>query len=66
MSLNDIRNMPTAQKIHLMEALWESLCAEENEPESPNWHKELLTIRAEKLKENNIKLYTLDELKARR
>ena len=66
MSFNDIKNMPTAQKIHLMEVLWESLCAEGTEPKSPFWHKELLDIRAKKLKGGNVKTYTLDELKALR
>ena len=66
MSLSDIQDMPTAQKIHLMELLWESLCAEEQEPKSPSWHKELLDIRAKKLKESNVTTYTLDELKALR
>jgi len=64
MSLGDIQNMPTAQKIHLMELLWESLCTEEQEPKSPSWHKEILVIRAKKLKESHVKTYTLDELKA--
>ena len=66
MSFNDIKNMPTAQKIYLMETLWESLCAEGTEPKSPLWHKELLAIRAKKLKGGNVKTYTLDELKALR
>jgi hypothetical protein len=65
MSLSDIQNMPTAQKIHLMELLWESLCVQE-EPKSPSWHKEILDIRAKKLKESHVKTYTLDELKALR
>lgn len=54
MSLNDIQNMPTVQKIHLMELLWESLCAQEQGPQSPTWHKELLEIRAKKLKSQNL------------
>jgi hypothetical protein len=66
MSLNDIENMPTAQKMYLMEALWDSLCSEETEPTSPEWHKELLEKRSEKLKTSDVKLYTIDELKARR
>ena len=66
MSLSDIQNMPTAQKIHLMELLWDSLCHDEKELESPSWHKELLDIRAQKLNESNITTYTLDELKAMR
>ena len=66
MSLNDIENMPTAQKIHLMEALWDSLSTNDKELETPLWHKKILDQRARKLEEGNVKTYTLDELKALR
>ena len=64
MSQYDIENMPTAQKIYLMEALWASLCADKTEPKSPLWHKKILETRAKKLKEGGVRTYTLDELKA--
>jgi len=58
--------MPTAQKIHLMEALWDSLSTNDKELETPLWHKEILEQRAKKLEQGNVKTYTLDELKALR
>jgi len=65
MSLNDIHNMPTNEKIELMELLWQSLCIEEKTPPpSPDWHKDILEQRAKNLSKE--KLYTLDELKDRR
>ncbi|MBU1669135.1 addiction module protein [bacterium] len=66
MSFNDIKSMPISQRVHLMETLWESLRTETTEPESPEWHKEILEARMKKLKEGKVKTYTLDELKARR
>jgi len=63
MSLNDIKNMPTAQKIHLMEALWDSLSTNDKELETPLWHKKFLEQRAKKLEEGNVKTYMLDKLK---
>jgi len=66
MSYSDIKNMPTAQKIHFMEILWQSLCEDDTEIKSPSWHKELLELRAEKLKNSTVKTYTLDEIKALR
>lgn len=66
MSFNDIKSMPISQRVQLMETLWESLRTEEVEPKSPTWHKDILDARVKKLKEGNIKTYTLDELKARR
>jgi len=66
MSYSDIKNMPTAQKIHFMEILWQSLCEDDIEVKSSSWHKELLEARAEKLKKSTVKTYTLDEIKALR
>jgi putative addiction module component (TIGR02574 family) len=66
MSLNDIEKMPTVEKIHLMETLWNSLSSKEKELETPQWHKEILEKRAKKLERQNIKMYSLDELKALR
>jgi hypothetical protein len=66
MSLNDIANMPTSEKIYLMEALWSSLCMQEEKPQSPSWHKELLDIRFKKFQTEEVKLYSLDELRALR
>lgn len=65
MSLNDIENMPTSEKIHLMEALWDSLSQKSKALTTPDWHKEILKQRAEKLKNEDVKTYTLDELKNR-
>lgn len=66
MSLNDIENMPTTEKIHLMEILWDSLSPKEKELETPQWHKDILEKRAKKLQEESLKTYTLDELKTLR
>lgn len=39
MTTADIATMPVAEKLKLMEALWDSLCAQTDKGvESPQWH----------------------------
>ena len=43
MTTADIAAMPVAEKLKLMEALWDSLCAQtDNNVESPEWHQAAL------------------------
>jgi len=65
MSVNDIKDMPLPERMQLMEALWDSF-VHDNATESPHWHKEILDNRRAILKENEIKTYTLSQLKAQR
>ena len=39
-----IKNMTTAEKLSVMEALWNDLC-EHDQVESPEWHGEVLAHR---------------------
>jgi hypothetical protein len=41
----DIEAMPLAEKLQVMEMLWESLSNREEEMEVPQWHKDLLDER---------------------
>jgi Putative addiction module component len=42
MTIEAVRKLPRAQKLRLMETLWEELSRSESELESPAWHaKEL-------------------------
>ena len=63
MSINDIQNMSQEEKIYLMEQLWDSLTQNENNIESPNWHKTILEERIKKYQNNELKTFTLDEIK---
>lgn len=43
MTTADIAAMPVAEKLKLMEALWDSLCAQTDKSvESPQWHSAAL------------------------
>jgi len=65
MSINDIKNMPIQERMQLMEALWESF-VHDDATTSPVWHKNILDNRAEIMQKENVKTYTLDELKQQR
>jgi putative addiction module component (TIGR02574 family) len=65
MSINDIKNMPIQERMQLMEALWESFVHDEA-TSSPAWHKDILDKRAKIIQKEQVKTYTLDELKQQR
>ncbi len=41
----EINQMTTAEKIRVMEDLWDDLCHQANELSSPSWHQDVLTQR---------------------
>jgi hypothetical protein len=66
MSINDIKNMPIQERMQLMEVLLDSFSYDEEIIASPSWHKEVLENRREILASEEVKTYSLDELKALR
>jgi len=64
MGLKEIINLNVKEKIILMNTIWESLENENYEIESPDWHKEVLTARTNKIKNGRAKTLTLKELKS--
>lgn len=49
-----------------METLWDSLFYEETEIESPEWHRDILEERKQKIESGKAKFLSLEELKANR
>ncbi|HMM54153.1 MAG TPA: addiction module protein [Candidatus Desulfobacillus sp.] len=45
----DIVGMPVAERLKLMETLWDSLCAADAGIASPAWHGEVLTGRLRRI-----------------
>ena len=41
----DLKRMTTAEKLRLMEELWQNLSAEDQNLESPAWHGDILAER---------------------
>ena len=62
----DIKKMSTRDRIILMEEIWDTLCHDENEIESPSWHKDVLDERRKQVENGEAKLISIDDLKARK
>jgi hypothetical protein len=67
MSILDIRNMTTAEKIMAMEELWEDMDknAQANEYIAPQWHEDILKEREEKVQNKKAVFSNFDEVKKR-
>jgi hypothetical protein len=63
MSQVDAKNMTPSQRVLAMEALWESMCHEGDEPESPDWHEDLLRRRRAGIAAGETRFLTLEQLR---
>ncbi|MBF0548256.1 MAG: addiction module protein [Candidatus Riflebacteria bacterium] len=63
MGISEIKVMSTIERIQAMEMLWDALCHEEKEIESPVWHEKILKERQERFKSGKTKFITLENLK---
>ncbi|MBT6563290.1 MAG: addiction module protein [Candidatus Scalindua sp.] len=62
--MTEIKKMSIIERLQAMEELWDSLCHEENEIESPGWHKDILESRRKKIKEGDAEFVSLEDLKS--
>ncbi len=60
-----LKQLTLAQKLSLMEELWDDLTKDENEFESPGWHEDVLKDREKAFEEGKIKISDWEEAKAR-
>ncbi len=65
MILTEIEKMSTIERLQAMEKLWDALCNEE-EIESPEWHKDILQERKKKIEKGETEYISLKDLKASR
>jgi putative addiction module component (TIGR02574 family) len=66
MDTREIKGMSRAERLQAMEALWDSLVAEEPEIESPDWHRDVLQERKRKIESGEAEFISLDKLRASR
>lgn len=64
MNRSEIKKMSIAERLQIMETIWDSLLYENEEIQTPEWHEEILEVRKEKIKNGNAKVISLSELKA--
>lgn len=66
MNTQEIRKMSRIERLQAMEALWDSLIAEESEIKSPEWHKDILEERKRKIETGKAEFISLEKLRASR
>ncbi len=45
----EIKKMTMLERLQTMEELWDSLCQEESDIDSPKWHRDILDERTKKI-----------------
>jgi len=65
MSITEIKAMSRDEQLLAMEMLWDELCHQDQEPESPRWHTDVLESRAAVIAEGKAEYLTIDQLKKR-
>lgn len=65
MIIAEISKMSLQDRLQIMEALWDSLTHDQVEIKPPEWHKDILTERGEKIKNGKASFISLDELKSK-
>ncbi|MBI2946257.1 MAG: addiction module protein [Verrucomicrobia bacterium] len=60
-----IEKMSIAERLQVMEQLWDALCRDAREIASPEWHRDVLADRKARAQTGEAKFLTLDQLRAR-
>lgn len=63
MSTAEIEKMSTSERLSAMEQLWDALCHDGKEPNSPSWHADILEQRQERMNSPESKFYPLDQIR---
>jgi len=65
--INEINldKMTIAEKLSLMEKLWNHLCTDPESIPSPEWHREVLETRAQHISEGKEQFHSLESVKSR-
>jgi len=66
MSLDiQLDSMSVAEKVQLLESVWQSLCACPADVQSPEWHREVLEERRRRLEDGRVTISAWADAKAR-
>lgn len=57
--------LSVAEKVRLLESVWDSLCSKRGDVKSPEWHREVLEVRKQRFKDEQATVCPWDEAKAR-
>ena len=60
-----LETLSVAEKVRLLEDVWQSLCSQSGDVRSPEWHREVLEIRKQRLENGQATVSPWGEAKAR-
>lgn len=60
-----LETLSVAEKVRLLESVWDSLCHHTGDVRSPDWHREVLETRTQRLAEGRATVSPWSEAKAR-
>ena len=60
-----IEALSVAEKVQLLESVWESLCSQPGDVQSPEWHREVLDERRRRLEDGRATISPWTDAKAR-
>jgi putative addiction module component (TIGR02574 family) len=63
MSIAEIKQLPLAEKLQIMEVLWEDLRARAEQVPVPPWHKELLDERRKAVEDGREAVFDWDSVR---
>jgi hypothetical protein len=64
MMLAEVKTMTQGERLQAMEELWDVMCHDDTALAPPEWHKNILAERREKMQSGKAKFITIEELKA--
>lgn len=62
--LTDINKLTVAEKLQMLDQVWESLLCQDAEVPSPQWHEAVLDNRLSDVESGDLKFKSLDEVKS--
>ena len=65
MTLAEIEKLSVAERLQMMEVLWDTLAREPDMVDSPEWHEEILAARQRKIDEGRAEFISIKELKGK-
>jgi putative addiction module component (TIGR02574 family) len=55
--------MTVAERMELMEKIWESLRLDEEELPVPDWHREILSERLKRMEKGRVETFSIEEVR---
>jgi putative addiction module component (TIGR02574 family) len=60
-----LESLSVAEKVRLLESVWQSLCSHSGDVQSPEWHREVLEERKRRLEDGRATVSLWSDAKAR-